>query len=71
MRILLVEDDARIANFVGKGLPNQVAEFEQVPERLVTNFAADGTTVLGGRRCFFDNQIAEPLRMPRSVRYSI
>lgn len=70
MRILPVEDDARIANFVGKGLPNQVAEFEQVPERLVTNFAADGTTVLGGRR-FFDNQIAEPLRMPRSVRYSI
>lgn len=51
-------------------LPNQVAEFEQVPERIVTNFGADGTTAINAPR-FFDNRIVEPLRTPRSVRYSI
>ena len=51
-------------------LPNQVAEFEQIPERIVTNFAADGATAITTPR-FFDNQVVEPLRTPRSVRYSI
>lgn len=50
--------------------PNQAAGFEQIPERLVTNYAADGTTVIDGAR-FFENQIAAPLLTPRSVRWSI
>ena len=43
---------------------------EQIPQRVVTNFAADGITVVEPPR-FFSNQIVEPLRTPRSVRYSL
>lgn len=50
--------------------PNQIAEFEQIPERVVTTYAANGTTVIDGAR-FFDNKIAAPLKTPRSVRYSL
>ncbi len=40
------------------------------PERRVTNFAANGITVLDGPRTFF-NQIAGELESPRSFRWSI
>ena len=41
-----------------------------VPERIVTNYAADGTTVIGGPR-FFDNITVGDLDSPRSVRWSV
>ncbi|HEY0427804.1 MAG TPA: hypothetical protein VGC76_08475, partial [Pyrinomonadaceae bacterium] len=50
-------------------LVNPTAEFEQVPERIVTNYAANGITVTGVPT-LFDSQIVEPLRTPRSVRWS-
>lgn len=43
---------------------------EQIPQRVVTNFAADGVTIIDPPR-FFSNQIGEPLLTPRSVRYSL
>ncbi len=43
---------------------------EQIPQRVVTNFAANGATVIDPPR-FFSNQIGEPLRTPRSMRYSL
>ncbi len=43
---------------------------EQIPQRVVTNFAADGATVIAPPR-FFSNQTDGQLRTPRSVRYSI
>ena len=43
---------------------------EQIPQRVVTNYAADGVTVIDSPR-FFSNQIVESLRTPRSVRYSL
>lgn len=43
---------------------------EQIPQRVVTNYAADGLTVIDPPR-FFSNQIGGQLRTPRSVRYSI
>jgi Carboxypeptidase regulatory-like domain/TonB dependent receptor len=41
----------------------------QIPSRVVTNFAADGTTIIGAPQVF--NQVSESLRTPRSVRWSI
>ncbi len=46
------------------------AEFEQVPDRIVTDFDANGITIIGAPR-FFEMRIGEPLRTPRSVRWSI
>ena len=43
---------------------------EQIPQRVVTTYAADGVSVIDPPR-FFSNQITEPLRTPRSVRYSL
>ncbi len=43
---------------------------EQIPQRIVTSYAADGITVIEAPR-FFGNQIASPLRTPRSIRYSL
>lgn len=43
--------------------------FSQYPERIVTNFAADGTTLLAPPTRFF-NQVSGQLRNPRSVRYN-
>jgi hypothetical protein len=43
---------------------------EQIPQRVVTNFAADGVTIIGAARRF-DNQIAGRLHSPRSVRWSV
>ena len=41
-----------------------------VPQRIVTNFAANGTTVIGTPR-FFSNQVAGEINSPRSVRFSL
>lgn len=41
----------------------------QFPERIVTNFAPDGTTLIAPPTRFF-NQIAGDLKNPRSVRYN-
>ncbi|MGI9036046.1 MAG: TonB-dependent receptor [Pyrinomonadaceae bacterium] len=49
---------------------NPTAEFEQIPERIVTDYAANGASVVGAPR-LFSNKIAEPLRTPRSVRWSV
>lgn len=54
----------------GNNTINPSAEFEQVPERIVTDYAADGATIIGGPR-HYDNRIGEPLRPPRSFRWSI
>jgi len=48
---------------------NQNQNSAQFPERIVTNFAADGATVSEPPRRFF-NQIAGQLKNPRSVRYN-
>jgi hypothetical protein len=40
------------------------------PQRIVTNFAANGTTVIGAPR-FFSNQVAREIDSPRSVRFSL
>ena len=48
---------------------SQPAALEQFPERIVTNYAADGTTVIDGPRAF-DFQIRGPFRTPRSIRWS-
>ena len=45
-------------------------EFEMIPERIVSDYAADGVNVTGAAR-LFDNQISGTLRTPRSVRWSI
>ena len=42
----------------------------QIPERIVTNFAADGTTVIG-TPVYFRNQTIDTLRTPRSIRWSV
>jgi len=49
---------------------NPSAEFEQFPERIVTDYAANGNTVIGSPR-IFDMQIGSPLRTPRSLRWSL
>ena len=51
-------------------LNNSAAEPDQIPERTVTDFAANGTTVIGVPR-FFNNQLGGRLRTPRSVRWSV
>ncbi len=47
-----------------------VGESEQVPERIVTDYAPNGSTPIG-TPLRFDNQIAGRLRTPRSMRYSL
>ena len=44
--------------------------FGQLPERVETNYAADGITAIDAPRRFF-NQVAGQIRNPRSVRYSL
>ena len=43
---------------------------QQIPQRIVTNYAADGTTIIDGAR-LFANLISAPLLTPRSVRWSV
>ncbi len=54
----------------GEEMVNPLTEAEQIPERIVTNFAADGVTLTDGARTF-ENRISDPLRSPRSVRWSL
>ena len=46
------------------------AELEQAPERIVTNFAANGTTVVDGPR-LFETRTVSTIRTPRSFRWSL
>ena len=46
------------------------SNFLQVPVRRVTNYAANGTTLVEAQRLFAP-QIAEPLRTPQSLRWSL
>jgi len=50
--------------------PLSVGYFTQLPERTVTSFAADGTSIIDGPRRFA-NIVAPRLRNPRSVRSSL
>jgi hypothetical protein len=50
--------------------PLSVGYFSQLPERTVTTFAADGSSITDGPRRFA-NMVAAPLRNPRSVRASL
>ncbi|MDQ6787920.1 MAG: TonB-dependent receptor, partial [Acidobacteriota bacterium] len=50
--------------------PPTATEFEQIPERIVTDYASNGASIIG-TPVRFDNQVAGRLRTPRSVRYSI
>jgi hypothetical protein len=50
--------------------PFPVGYFNQLPERIVTRFAPDGITVTDAARRFV-NTVEEPLRNPRSVRWSL
>ncbi|MEP6788046.1 MAG: carboxypeptidase regulatory-like domain-containing protein, partial [Acidobacteriota bacterium] len=43
---------------------------DQVPNRIVTNYASDGATIVDGPR-LFDIRLDSQLRTPRSVRWSI
>ncbi|MBV9215753.1 MAG: TonB-dependent receptor [Acidobacteria bacterium] len=54
----------------GSDLPDPVAEPEQVPERTVTTFAANGITVVDGPRTF-DDRLVSPLRTPRNIRWNL
>ena len=51
-------------------VPDPTGAFGQIPRRVVTTYAADGTTVINGPRRF-GNRIVTPLRTPRSVRWSV
>ncbi len=55
---------------ISEDTENTSPNFMQIPVRLVTNFAPNGTTVIDGPR-LFSPQIAERLRTPRSVRWSL
>lgn len=44
--------------------------FSDLPERIVTRFAPDGHSIIGGPRHFSD-EVQSPLRDPRSVRWSV
>ena len=59
-----------IAGFFGADDENSISGESRVPERIVTNFAADGMTVIGGPR-FFENVILGDIQSPRSVRWSL
>jgi len=50
--------------------PLSVDYFSQLPERTVTTFAADGSSITDGPHRFA-NTVAAPLRNPRSVRASV
>lgn len=60
-----------IAAYFDDGLLDGTASGKnQMPNRIVTNYAADGTTVVGSPR-FFQNEIAGEISPTRSVRWSI
>ena len=54
----------------GAEVVNSTTDPEQIPERIVTNYGADGTTIVDGARTF-ENRIDGALRSPRSIRWSL
>ncbi|MBC7898726.1 MAG: TonB-dependent receptor [Saprospiraceae bacterium] len=52
------------------GIEDGTPVYEQIPTRIVTDFAADGTTVVDGPRTFVPLMI-DRIRTPRSVRWSV
>ena len=59
-----------VAGYFGSQFNGAAANTTAVPQRIVTNFAANGTTILAAPR-FFNNQVAEEIDSPRSVRFSL
>ncbi len=55
---------------ISEDISNVSPNFMQIPVRVVTNYAANGTTIIDGAR-LFTPQLAEPLRTPQSLRWSI
>ncbi|MDQ3062263.1 MAG: TonB-dependent receptor [Acidobacteriota bacterium] len=51
-------------------ISNVSPNFMQIPIRVVTNYAANGTTIIDAPRLYAP-QIAEPLRTPQSLRWSV
>ncbi len=66
--------DHRFGESFDDDLPNNPnnpsAQIRELPERIVTNYAADGVTVIGSTR-LFNNEVVGKLRDPRSVRWSL
>lgn len=60
-----------IAAYFGDGLLNgDVSEGNRLPNRIVTNYAADGNTIIGSPR-FFRHEIVGEISPVRSVRWSL
>ncbi len=58
-----------VAGYFGDGaLANSTVN--QIPNRVVTTYAANGATIIDGAR-FFGNQVAGEIKSPRSVRWSV
>jgi hypothetical protein len=57
-------------NEVNDELVSYSHNFEQIPKRIVTNFATDGTTIIGASR-LFTPQILSEFRTPQSFRWSV
>lgn len=58
-----------VAGYFGDGTFSG-ASGSQIPNRVVTTFAPNGTTVVDGAR-LFSNQVADDIDSPRSVRWSV
>lgn len=59
-----------VAGYFGDRIDGAALSATGVPQRIVTDFAANGTTVAGAPR-FFANQIVGEIRSPRSGRFSL
>lgn len=59
-----------VAGYFGDGTLDNSANVNQIPNRVVTTYAANGSTIIDGAR-FFSNQTANNINSPRSVRWSI
>lgn len=57
-----------IAGYFGDGTLDN-SNVNQIPNRVVTNYAANGVNVIGASR-FFSNRVADDIESPRSFRYS-
>ncbi|MFQ5817077.1 MAG: TonB-dependent receptor domain-containing protein [Terriglobia bacterium] len=72
----LLTDDNQTVLRGGAGLfydkvPLNVATFEQLQQRVVTRFAADGVTLVDGPRQFTNRLAGGHLRTPRSVAFNL
>ena len=57
-----------VAGYFGDGTLES-STVNQIPNRVVTNYAANGTTIIGAARVF-SNQVSDNITSPRSFRYS-